>query len=541
MRKVEEKKDNSVTHKLSNVIDRFVAIFSPQAAYKRAAFRTASNMLSSYRGARIDRTNSGWITSSGSADADTFNDLPVLRERSRDLIRNSPYAGGIANTMTTNTIGNGIRPQSRVRYQKLGITQEQALEFQAEAEKIWSAWCKVADISGRLSFYQIQALVDRQIIENGEVFALAMRISDSRRQIGLAYDIIEADRVDSPYGMRYDPKVRMGIQLGEYGQPVKYYIREGHPGDVLQLGNSNKALKWNAYDATDASTGLKNVYHLYLLTRPGQTRGVPMFAPVIAYFQHLDKYLEAELVAARVAACFAMFITKTSPEAAFGANTTTDSDGKRIETIEPASINYLSPGESVQNFSPQRPGNTFDVFVMQLLRQIGASLNMPYELVTKDFSRSNYANMRASLLQAYRYFRCRQHWLNEQFNQPTYERVIEEAVLRGHLKAPKFYKNRDEWTRARWISEGWEWVDPEKEANAAVLARDNNFSTLEDICASRGNDWEEVVEQKAKELQKIKELEGLYDVDFSVNTPSAKVQKPAENAPADAGANQGGQ
>ena len=44
----------------------------------------------------------------------------------------------------------------------------------------------------------------------------------------------------------------------------------------------------------------------------GQTRGLPFFAPVLTYFKDLAEYVEAELVAARIAACFSLFITSES-------------------------------------------------------------------------------------------------------------------------------------------------------------------------------------------------------------------------------------
>jgi capsid protein len=49
-------------------------------------------------------------------------------------------------------------------------------------------------------------------------------------------------------------------------------------------------------------------------------------------------------------------------------------------------------------------------------------------------------------------------------------------------------------------------VDPVKEAKAAQLRMQIGLSTLEDECASQGLDWEEVLEQLAREKAKITEL-----------------------------------
>ena len=55
-----------------------------------------------YTGARKDRRQTqAWQTIDGSADQVTLPDLPALRERSRDLIRNAPLATGAINTVVT--------------------------------------------------------------------------------------------------------------------------------------------------------------------------------------------------------------------------------------------------------------------------------------------------------------------------------------------------------------------------------------------------------------------------------------------------------
>ena len=55
-----------------------------------------------------------WNTASGSADAVSLDYLPTLRDRSRDLLRNAPLATGAVNTVITNVIGTGLKPQSHL-------------------------------------------------------------------------------------------------------------------------------------------------------------------------------------------------------------------------------------------------------------------------------------------------------------------------------------------------------------------------------------------------------------------------------------------
>jgi lambda family phage portal protein len=169
-------------------------------------------------------------------------------------------------------------------------------------------------------------------------------------------------------------------------------------------------------------------------------------------------------------------------------------------------IRHLLPGESITSFNPQRPSATFEPFVEKMLRAISAALGLPYELVAKDFSKTNYSSARAALLEARRYFKVRQEWLARKLCQPVWEMVLEEAYLRGELGAISFYENKQYWVNASWITPGWEWVDPLKEAQAAEVGIRNGIITYSDLYSAQGKDWEECFEQRKREQEKIKEL-----------------------------------
>ena len=514
----------TITQKIGRSFDRMIGIFNPKALYKREAYRQAISALTAYKGAERSRLYANWLASSGSADSDLLNELKVLRERSRDLNRNDAHASGITNTITTNTVGTGIVPQSRINAKNIGIEdQDQIEELQILQEDIWEKWTPFADVQNRMDFYEIQALVDRQILESGEALIMPVMLVDKNRPYSLALDVIEPDRLEAPFGKANDPRIRGGVQLGERGEPTGYFIRESHPGDIrVRPGISGNIFR---FIPAFSPSGRKNVFHLYPVLRPGQSRGVPFFAPVMNYFKNLADYMEAELVAARIAACFAIFVKK---EDAYGAALSraplTNDKGQRIESMEPGIIEYLNPGEDIASFNPNRPGGSFEPFVDRMLRAICAALNLPYELVAKDFSKTNYSSARASLLEARRYFKCRQIWLTRKLCQPVWELLMEEAYLRNEFPIQNFYENQKDYCRARWIPPGWPWVDPMKEAESSELAVQIGVSTLADENAAQGKDWEETLEQRAREAKKIKELEEEFGV-VLVKSNEPKPQK----------------
>ena len=170
------------------------------------------------------------------------------------------------------------------------------------------------------------------------------------------------------------------------------------------------------------------------------------------------------------------------------------------------------------------------------LRHIAAGMNIPYELLLKDFSKTNYSSARAALLEAWRYFMGRRAWLTRVWLRPIYELWLEEAVNAGRVHAPDFYEKRYAYARCRFIFSGRGWIDPVKEAEAAGIRMRLGISTLEAECAEQGLDWEDVLEQQAAE-RAVKQRLGLpLDIPATSGAPASPGTQRApqnEDAPED--------
>ncbi|KKM60033.1 hypothetical protein LCGC14_1545900, partial [marine sediment metagenome] len=138
-------------------------------------------------------------------------------------------------------------------------------------------------------------------------------------------------------------------------------------------------------------------------------------------------------------------------------------------------------------------------FIETMMRIVGVAIGLPYELLIKDFSKTNYSSARAALLEGRRMFTQWRNWLARKLCQPVYEMVLEEAFLRGMFDAKNFYELKHEYCRSIWIGGGWGWVDPVKEIEASRMAIDYGLSTLAEEAAGQGRDWEEIIEQRKKE------------------------------------------
>lgn len=464
-----------------------------------------------------------WQPAAGSADADLLTERQLIASRARDLARNSGVAEGALQTVTDNVIGVGLRLSSTPDYRLLGKTKEWAEEWSTHVESLWRTWAESRDCDAgqSLDFTGLTIQVFRSGWLNGEGLALPLWLPRPGSRFNLRLQVIEPDRLSNPLGKTNGPRLRDGIEIDQYGAPQAYWIRAAHPGDRL-LAAVEDINQWQRIPAV-TDWGRQRVLHVHDKERAGQSRGKPSLSAVMRQFKVLNTFTDAELKAAVVNAKVAMLTESSLSQDAVAELLSSDpqareqyaaSLGERgLSTIsmEDGQIIPLALGEKLAGFTPARPSGSFDPFVTAIFRHIATGLNIPYELLMKDFSRTNYSSARAALIEAWRFFRGRRQWISTYFARPVFELWLEEAIHLGLVEAPDFYDNRASYCRCRWIGPGRGWIDPTKEADAAKIRMDGNLSTLEAECAEQGLDWEEVLEQRAAEKARMEKL-GLLPV-----------------------------
>ncbi len=477
-----------------------------------------------FRAAAASRLQAGWNLGRTNATPAAWT-LQRLREYCRDLERNDAVAAGTIDTFGVNIVGQGLQPQSKLRAEVLGISEARAQYLQRQAESIFSSWKATADAGNRCNFDEQQFMALCSVIRDGEVFVHPTWADEPWRPLGRCLELLEADRLTT-VGAQTITGLETGIDVGRRGEPVAYNFTKVDPTKGISNYSSGATERVPAFD-TD---GRPNVIHLFRARRPNQYRGYPLFAPVITLFQDMADFREARVVAAKVASFLSVFVTRADGYG--GADFATGQEpatGKNIEDLEPGEIRYLRVGESVNILDPAKGGDTFTGFDQQILRIIGASFGLPYELVIKDFSKTNYSSARAALLEGRRMFMNWRYWLAAKFCQPSWDLVLEEAMHRGlwEVRPRDFYANRQEYLRAAWLGGGWGWVDPVKEVAASIAAILAGLSTHAKELAGQGEDWQEIFKQLFVENQ----YAGQLGLNFTA--PKATPGGPAEGPPPD--------
>lgn len=489
-------------------VDRLVSYFSPARGMQRQKARVFEAMSGAWTGASTSRrTMKQWLTAASDPDSDILYDLSKLRERSRDLVRNAPIATGAKGTSIANVVGTGLKLQSRIDAEFLGMSEEQADAWQDKTEREWQLFAESTecDVARTLNFYGIQSLAFGQVFENGDVFCLTPRIKRGNFPYRLKLQLVEADRVCNEKFMTDTAGQIAGVQKDEItGAPIAYHIMNQHPESSYVM--SKDGYKWEKVPAFGANTGLRNVIHLYEMQRPGQTRGVPHLAPVIEMLKVLSMLTDNELMASTVASLFTVFLESEGGGLDFSASgmgvetgsSSTDDDLK----MGNGSIIGLKKGEKIEIADPKRPNAAFEPFFNAIVTQIGASLGIPKEVLIKCFD-SSYSASRAALLEAWRLFRSRRVWMAAMFCQPIYEIWLYEAIASGRIAAPGYFADpllAKAYAKAVWIGDSPGYIDPQKDVGACNDRIESLLSTYdEETALLTGGDFESNVRQRAKE------------------------------------------
>lgn len=502
-----------------NIIDKTLSVISPSTALKRVAARKKLSAINSFGGSGTGygrhgasyakKSLVGWLTSGTSADEDIVDNIEDLRNRSRDLFMGSPLAAGAIKTVRTNVIGSGLMLKSQIDAKYLGLSEEEASEWEETTEREWRLWAESVDCDAerKQTFYQLQSLTLMSAIMSGDVFVTLPIIKRPGSVYDLRVGLIEADRVCNPTDglVPAGANVLGGVEVGKYGEAIAYWISKFNPDSHPRM-NQKPMNEWKRVLAFGATTGRRNVLHIMAdVERPAQRRGVPMLAPVVEALKQLARYSEAELMAAVVSGMFTVFIKSNTPNSPlqqmFDPAQQIDQDPRSYE-LGNGAIVALDENEEVQTANPGRPNTAFDGFVIAISRQIGAALEIPYELLVKNFTAS-YSASRGALLEAWKMFRMRREWIVGNFCQPIYEEWLTEAVLKGRIKAPGFFDDpaiKAAWCGSDWYGDSQGQLDPLKEATAAKIRVEEGFSTREREAAElTGMDYRKVIAVRRRE------------------------------------------
>lgn len=450
-----------------------------------------------YHAASTSRLFADFMSSSRSADSELKPSLELMRNRSRELARNDVYVRRYLNLMKTNVIGeNGMVLQVKAR------NADNSLDTIGN-DIIENAWYQFGlrgncTADGKMSWIDLQKYCVEAVKRDGEAFFQIIRNPAFKH--GIAIQPVEADLIDEDKNERLKNgnEIRMGIELNEFKRPVAYWVRRRHPGDydfnTLGLTNSVRV-------------PAERMIHVFNPTRAGQTRGEPAMVTAMSQIKMLNAHREAELVASRMAASKMGFFISDSGE---DAPADDYDNGVPIIDAEPGTFHQLPAGVDFKPFDPSHPATAFADFQKGILRGIASGLGVSYASLSNDLEGTSYSSIRQGALEERDAYRDEQQFFREHFVLPAYAAWLSHVMEFGLIPIPatKFDKF---FMASNFRARGWQWVDPQKEVNAAVTAMHNGIMSMQDVSAQYGRDIEETFSQ----WQRDKEVAASFGLEMA--------------------------
>lgn len=464
--------------------------------------------------ANVTRLNADWMRSPQSADSELRYSLRNMRFRARALERNSDWMRKSLSLFEDNVVGaNGILLQMKI-YDKVSdpVTKEIVRKLNSRAceivEAAWHEQCKPENytVSEKHSDVETDKLTVRSVARDGDL--IKRKIRGFPNKFRYALQVLEADYLDDfrtdTVTLRNGNQVRMGVEVDKWKRPVAYWLLTQHPGD-FNYG-------WDAQGSTFRLPA-EEVIHPFICERPEQSRGYPWYVAAMNRDNMLKGYEEASLVAARAQACKMIFYEHDRPlmgQTGAGYSGPEGDQWRPQESMQPGTSEDLPMGTKANLIDPKHPTDNYPAFVKQQLRAYASSVGQSYVSLSNDLEGVNFSSIRAGLLDEREGYKGVQNWYVSEVKNLVFEDWLEWVLLNGLLPGLRA-SDLDYLNQKIFKCRRWDWVDPLKDIQAAVLAIDSGLDTKSNVIGERGGDYEDVMTELAYE-QTFEENLGL---DFS--------------------------
>jgi len=528
-------------------------------------FPGASAAASAFEGAsQRSHELAAWSSPLQSADQDILPEKTVMDSRVRDTLRNDAYVQNGATIQKDSIVGELFLLNAKPNAKILGLDDVWAEEFQEEVEAKFTLYAEsirnFPDAARKQTLTGLVRLAVGVHAMSGEVLASVEWMRNGYRPFRTALQMLDLDRLSNPRGEMDSPTLRGGVHRDRFGAPLGYWIRQAHPSDWMDPDGYD----WKYVPATRGQATGKpgwdrpQMIHLIDQWRPDQSRGISGMVSALKEMRMTKKFRDVVLQSAVLNASYAASIESDLPNdvalaqagggdpaaltnyaSSYLGEVAKYVGGSKNIRLDGTKVPVFYPGTKMKLQPAGTPGGVGSDFEASMLRYIAASLGVSYEQLSKDYSSSNYSNLRASLAETGKRMRVQKRNVADRFATTYYRLWLEEAINAGEItslprNAPSWYAglNQEAYSACEWIGASMGQIDELKETQAAVLRVSNGLSTREAELARLGKDWRVVFGQLSRE----KKAAAKHDLDFGADKSSQNMMNAASGTPSDTGA-----
>lgn len=501
----------------------------PEAAFNHLKYavrvRTALNSATDFDAVKTTskrRKPRKIVTSLDASFGSQFN-RDTMVSTARDLIMNFSLGRGLIQTHINNVVGSGPRIQFKSKDP----------EWNTRAEKFFQRWGRTCDVRGVLNWGRYIRMVERRTVVDGDVGIILSR--------GLKLQGIEADRIANPPGVgTSDANWVFGVKVDDILAPKAY--------GVYNRGNSNNRGGRSQQDF-DKEVAARNFVHSFDPERFDQSRGISALISAINDLQDTRETLEAVKGSIKLenilALVFKLKQTADQTINPLGALTDYDlvtadgGDETRKEVKINEGINTIEIGteEEVTAVKKETPNNTFNEWMMFEIRLIAMALDMPLEIAFHFYTRGSFSSLKGAIGQYHTAIHSRRSRLEDQILSRIAIWVIQASIKRWKIEETKGVPEGERKGLEPPaddiipIAFSWQWdqlpfLEPDEQAKADEAEYKLVASSLADINAKRGRDWEDQMLQRAREFKKAQMIAENQEVPIEILLP--QTTKPGE-------------
>lgn len=447
------------------------------------------------------------------------NDNTISRRNSRIVHEGSPIAQSLTGTISTLTVGYGLKPEAQPFYDLIPEVQswsdEDKKKWQNSTEQRYYLWAKrkrVSHENNKNRFEQEQEVFKKLLID-GEYFEL-YRYSLATKKNPMTIQIIRPEDVRTPSGsvVAKGNTEENGIEYDASGAAVAYHIYDHNYQKTVRVLREGPR------------SGRVFVNHVKL---GDNRRGVGILASIVTELMKLGDYEVLELQAAVVNALYAVWVetpegddgmpTLSGGIGSGGDQSTSEissedwlNDRKSLDYTEGGLVvDTLPGGYKINSHDTKRPNVNFGTFMDQVKKNLSSSRGIPISVLDKQFS-NNYSASRGELILAW--YEIEKYRFNHSMTcELVYRMWLWGEVLRGVIAAPGFTIDediRDAWSNAKWNGNQRPDIDPLKSVKAHMNEQNRGYRTGKQITAERGGgDYDENLRVCRQELETVAEMQ----------------------------------
>lgn len=467
-----------------------------------------------------------------------------VREASRrafalafDFMQNSGWIAGTADQIIADMIGPELKLNARPDLSRLGYSDRERAEWCRLVEAEWRRWSWnpwECDLEGKSTVQEILDGAARYYLAGGEGIAVIDYLGRGQRRrygirTGTKARLVSPHRLTT-WTMPFEGW-EQGVLHDEIGRPMAYRFRRDEGGIDRDV------------DVPARAGSLMQVIHVMDRgATPNSPRGITPMAPAFKVIAQSDQLADATLTTALLQTAFAATIRspepsdvefqalqqlhemeENEPETFEGASELAEDllalHEQRLNSLKTKSlsiggdtsqVNHLGPGEELELHSSATPGPQYQPFQEGLLREMARCLGVTFESLTMDHSGASYSSTRMAVASIWPTILRRRERIVAPMAQGIYEAWLDEQIGTGAIPFKGGYQafaaNRENVVDAEWRGPSRPSADPYKDALANKVRLEQGSATLQSICAEQGEDWEEVLDQAQREVERFKAM-----------------------------------